>query len=89
MKTINTYIILLLTYSFVIASWSETDFESLERIVRIIMKESLHIRFIKVYTTEKRHSVAIIDMHNLHNSQIKQLRIHWGGGEVPRTMNSV
>lgn len=34
MKAINTYVIVILTYTYIITAWSPTGLESLERIIR-------------------------------------------------------
>lgn len=82
-KAINTFAIPILTYSFGTVHWNTTDLEQLNRTVRTMMtKHRNHhktssIERITLPTSEG--GLGIIDIHNLHNSQIRALRQYFHG----------
>lgn len=77
-KAINTYAISILTYSFGIISWSQTDLCNLQRIINTSMTKNRkhHPRSCLQRLTLPRDEGGrgIIDIVNLHNKQITTLR---------------
>ncbi|CAH1099173.1 unnamed protein product, partial [Psylliodes chrysocephalus] len=77
-KAINTYAIPTLTYSFGIIKWSATDLESICRTTRVILtKYRMHhpnSAIERISLPIDVGGVGILDIHRLHQSQIKSLR---------------
>jgi hypothetical protein len=77
-KAINTYAIPILTYSFGIISWSNTDLDSLERLVQkaLTNHRNLHPKSAVERITIQQHlgRLGIINIKQLHNNQIEKLR---------------
>jgi hypothetical protein len=87
-KAINTYAILILTYSFGIISWSNTDLESLEQLVRKTLTNHCkrHPKSAVGRITIPQHlgRLRIINIKQLHNNQIKKLRDYFKSkSEIP------
>lgn len=80
-KAINTFAIPVLTYSFGIIGWSDTDLQSLMRKTRteLTKHRKLHPKSSTLRTTlpRKEGGRGLIDIQNLHNSQINQLRTYF------------
>jgi hypothetical protein len=77
-KAINMYAIPILTYSFGIISWSNTDLESLERLVRktLTNHRKLHPKSAVGRITIPQHlgGLGIINIKQLNNKEIEKLR---------------
>ena len=80
-KAINTYVISILTYSFGIISWSNTDLENLQRQLRVQLtkhrKHHAKSSTLRVTLPRDEGGRGIIDIKNLHNKQIAQLRSYF------------
>ena len=80
MKTLNTYVIPSLTHSLGVISLSQTDLESIKRIIRpkipkacTYHKSSCSKRFLP---PRSEGSFGNIGVHNLHSSQVRALRTY-------------
>lgn len=77
-KSINTYAIPILTYSFGIITWSKSDLKALQRTINTTMTKfrKHHPRscFQRLTLPRKEGGRGLIDIVNLHNSQITNLR---------------
>lgn len=77
-KTINTLAIPVLTYSFGIVKWTDTDLENLERKIRVeLTRQRKHhptASTLRINLPRSEGGRGIIHVKNLHNSQIKLLR---------------
>lgn len=77
-KAVNTYAIPVLTYSFGIVKWSNTDLEAINRLNRIKLTEhrKLHPNSCieRVTISRKEGGRGLIDLQTLHNTQIENLR---------------
>jgi hypothetical protein len=87
-KAINTYAIPILTYSFGIISWSNTDLESLERLVRKTLSNHCkrHPKSAVGRITIPQHlgGLGIINIKQLHNNQIEKLSDYFKSrSEIP------
>lgn len=77
-KAINTYAIPVLTYSFGIIKWSNTDLEELNRLNRTKLTQyrKLHPNSCteRITISRKEGGRGLIDIQALHNTQIENLR---------------
>ncbi|XP_015188575.1 PREDICTED: uncharacterized protein LOC107072832 [Polistes dominula] len=77
-KAINTYAITVLTYSFGIINWSNTDLGDTNRITRTHLTKSLKLHpkscVDKLTISREEGGRRITDIKALHNRQIKNLR---------------
>ncbi|XP_052748311.1 uncharacterized protein LOC128200110 [Galleria mellonella] len=77
-KAINTYAIPILTYSFGIINWTKSDLKSLQRTININMTKHRkhHPRSCiqRLTLPRKEGGRGLIDIVNLHNTQISSLR---------------
>lgn len=76
-KAINTYAIPVLTYSFGIIKWTQTELESLDRLCRTsCTKYRIHhprSAVERMYLPRKKGGRGLINITNLHNNQVNNL----------------
>ncbi|KAK4880507.1 hypothetical protein RN001_008653 [Aquatica leii] len=79
-KAVNTYAIPLLTYSFGIVKWSDTDLTELNRVNRTKLTEhrKLHPNSCieRITITRKEGGRGLVDIQTLHNTQIQNTSLH-------------
>ena len=79
-KAINTYAIPLLTYSFGVINWTQTDIDNIERKVRTTLTKYRYHHpksaIERVTLPREKGGRGIIDINNLMWKQIDELR-HW------------
>ncbi|KAI5720807.1 hypothetical protein M8J77_011910 [Diaphorina citri] len=77
-KTLNTLAIPILTYSFGIIKWTDTDLANLMRKVRVeLTKQRKHhpkASTIRLTLPRREGGRGLIDINNLHNGQVKIMR---------------
>jgi hypothetical protein len=77
-KAINTFAVLILCYTFGIIKWPGTDLDRLQRIVRNTLTKygahHPHANSERMVIPRKEGGRGIIDIKNLHNRQIINLR---------------
>lgn len=80
-KAINTFAIPVLSYSFGVVTWSDTDIESIQRKIRTTLTKfrKHHPRSNTVRLTLPRveGGRGISDIRNIYNNQIKSLRAYF------------
>lgn len=80
-KSINTYAIPVLTYSFGTITWTNTDLDRLERIIRTEMtRHCMHHKnasALRLTLPKNEGGLGILDIHKVHNTQIKNLRSYF------------
>lgn len=86
-KAINSYAIPVLTYSFGIVKWSETDLEALNRLNRTTLTEhrKLHPKSCteRITLSRKEGGRGLVDIKVLHNTQIENLRKYFRNKITP------
>ncbi|XP_078050794.1 uncharacterized protein LOC144477179 [Augochlora pura] len=86
-KAINTYAIPILTYSFGIIKWSNTDLENMNITTRTQLTKyrNLHPNANKdrITIARDRGGRGLIDIHILHAKQIKSLRKYFHSKQTP------
>jgi hypothetical protein len=77
-KAINTWLMPAMPYSFGIVYWSDTDLESLNRLIRTTLtKFRMHhpnAALERLYLPRKLGGRGLLDLITLYNSQIKSLK---------------
>lgn len=92
-KAINTYAIPILTYSFGVIKWSKTDLESLNRMTRTnLTKFRAHhpsASLQRITLPRSEGGRGILDIRNVHYTQIKQLKLYFLGQQEKPLYKSV
>lgn len=80
-KAINTYAIPVLTYSFGIVSWCDTEIERMQRKVRTTLtkyrKHHPRSNTVRLTLPRSEGGRGICDINNLHSNQISTLRAYF------------
>jgi hypothetical protein len=80
-KAINTFAIPILCYTFGITKWTVTDLDRLQGIIRTTLTKygthHPHANSERMVIPRKEGGTGIIDIRNLHNRQIINLRDHF------------
>jgi hypothetical protein len=77
-RAINTFAILLLTYSFGIVKWNEMELEELATVIRtsLTMHRMHHLKLApeRIETEPEKGGLGIVNIKDLHATQINNLR---------------
>jgi hypothetical protein len=91
-KAINTYAISILTYSFGVIQWTHTELQALDRLVRTkATKHKIHhprSAMERLYLPRVKGGRGLINISNLHYSQIDLLREYFREKSVISIMHS-